>query len=332
MSIYNKSTNLNPINNLGGKRYIDRNSDLNIYFKKLFNDIKRDKYLYLLTLPGILFFIIFKYIPIGGVIMAFQNYSPVLGFTQSKWVGFENFHRLFTGPDFLRMFRNTMAISSINLVLFFPLPIIISLMLNEMNNEKFKKVIQSIIYIPHFLSWVIIYALTYLLFSQGSGIINQIIAGVGFQKIDVMTNSSVYWITLAFQNIWKDTGWGTIVFLAAIAGIDPQMYEAARLDGAGKLRQIWNITIPSISNIIIIMLILRLGSIMDVGFEQIFLMYNGAVSGVSDVFDLLAYRYGITQGQFSFSIAIGLFKSVIGFILVVTTNKIANRLGHQGVF
>lgn len=302
------------------------------YLPTLLNDMKRDRYLYLLALPGIFFFIIFKYVPIWGVIISFYDYSPYLGLLGSKFVGLEHFIRFFSNPDFLKLFRNTLAISLLNLIFFFPLPIIISLMLNELKRMGFKRVVQSVIYIPHFFSWVIVYALTYLLFAKGSGIVNELLVQVGLNKIDVMTEPKNFWFVLVIQNMWKETGWGTIVFLAAISGIDQEMYEAARIDGAGKLRRIWNITLPSIAPIIVIMLILRMGHIMEVGFEQIFLMNNGAVSDVSDVFDLYVYRAGVQNGQFSFSTAVGLFKAVIGLILVVISNKFAKRMGQEGIY
>lgn len=302
------------------------------YLPVLINDLKRDRYLYLLALPGILFFLIFKYIPIWGVVIAFMDYSPFLGLLHSKWVGLEHFIRFFSNPDFFKLFRNTLAISLLNLVLFFPLPIVVALMLNEINHMGFKRIVQSVIYIPHFFSWVIIYALTYLLFSKGSGIVNELLVQMGLSKIDVMTEPKNFWFVLVVQNMWKETGWGTIVFLAAIAGVDQSMYEAAKIDGAGKLRRIWSITLPAIAPIIVTMLILRMGHIMDVGFEQIFLMNNGAVSDVSDVFDLYVYRTGVQQGQFSFSTAVGLFKSVVGLTLVIISNKVANRFGQEGIY
>lgn len=302
------------------------------YFKKLIADINRDKFLYLLALPGLVYFFIFKYIPIWGILIAFKDYSAFLGFNASKWVGLKHFQIFFSNPEFYLLLRNTLAISSINLVLFFPLPIIVALMLNEVKFIKFRKSVQSVVYIPHFLSWVIVYALTFLLFSQGAGILNHFIVLLGFNKIDILTNASNFWFVLALQNMWKETGWGTIIFLAAIAGIDVEMYEASKLDGATRIQQIWFITLPSITNVIVLLLILRLGAIMDVGFEQIFLMSNGAVSQVADVFDLYSYRVGIQQGQFSLATAVGLFKSIIGLTMVLCSDKIAKKLGQQGVY
>jgi putative aldouronate transport system permease protein len=297
-----------------------------------FKEVKRDRYLYLLGLPGLLFFIIFKYVPMWGVTISFKDYSPFLGFFDSPWVGFEHFERLFSSPDFIMLFRNTMAINLLNLVFFFPLPIMLSLLLNEIKNMRFKKIVQSILYLPHFLSWVIIVGITFLLLSQSQGLINKILAGWDLPAVGFLTKPGYFWIILTVQSIWKEVGWGTIIFLAAIAGVDPQLYEAAKMDGAGRIRQAWHVTLPAIRNVIIILLLLRIGHIMDVGFEQVFLMMNGAVSEVADVFDTYVYRVGIQQGQFSFSTAVGLFKSVVGLVLVVGANRLAKRMGQEGVY
>jgi putative aldouronate transport system permease protein len=294
--------------------------------------MKRDKFLYLLALPGILYFLLFRYGPMWGVIISFQDYSPFQGFWNSPWVGFEHFARFFSNPDFFILLRNTLAINFLNLIFFFPLPILLSIMLNELRQQTYKKLVQSIIYLPHFLSWVIIVGITFLLFSLGDGIVNKVLVAMGYAKFDFLTNKSLFWGMLTAQSIWKDAGWGTILFLAAMAGIDPQLYEAARIDGAGRFRQIWHVTLPGIRSVIIILLILRIGHIMDVGFEQVFLMMNGAVAEVADVFDTYVYRLGIRQGQFSFSTAVGFFKSIVGLLMVIAANHLAKRLGEDGVY
>ena len=306
--------------------------DKNKKRRTLLSDLRRDKYLYLLVLPGVLFFIIFKYVPMWGIIIAFQEYSPYMGVLKSEWVGIEHFVRFFSNPDFMLLFRNTMMISLLNLLFFFPLPIILSLLLNELNNEVFKRVIQSVVYLPHFLSWVIIAGISFLLMSQSSGIINLMMEAIGLRKYDFLTNADTFWGLLVLQNIWKETGWGTIIILAAITGVDTQLYEAAKIDGANRWRQTWHVTLPAIRSVILILLILRLGHIMDVGFEQVFLMSNGVVARVADVFETYVYRNGIGQGQFSYSTAVGLFKSVVGLILVVLANRLAKRIGEDGVY
>ncbi|HEX7058196.1 MAG TPA: ABC transporter permease subunit [Bacilli bacterium] len=294
--------------------------------------VKRDKYLYLLALPGLLFFLVFKYLPMYGIIISFQDYSPFDGILHSRWVGFQHFVRFFTNQDFWMLFRNTLVINAMNLLFFFPLPIVLSLLLNEVRRNWYKRIVQSIVYLPHFLSWVIIIGLTLVMLSASNGIINQLLQAMGFAKIPFLTSPKLFWIILTIQSIWKESGWGTIIFLAAIAGVDPQLYEAARMDGAGRFRQMWHVTLPAIRNVIVVLLILRLGHIMDIGFEQVYLMYNGAVSDVADVFDTYVYRVGIQQGQFSFSTAVGLFKSVIGLILIVLANRLAKRWGEEGIY
>ncbi|MBD2862886.1 sugar ABC transporter permease [Paenibacillus sp. IB182363] len=294
--------------------------------------MSRDKYLYLLALPGLLYFIIFKYVPIGGLIIAFQDYSPYFGILKSEWVGLEHFERFFSNDDFGMLLRNTMMISLMNIVFFFPLPILLSLMLNELRSMAYKRIVQTVVYIPHFLSWVLISGLTYLMLSQSEGLINKVIHEFGGERIGFLTDPDMFWGLLTVQVMWKEAGWGTIIFLAAIAGVDPQLYEAAVVDGAGRFRKMWHITLPAIRNVIVILFILRLGSVMDVGFEQVYLMMNGAVSNVADVFDTYVYRNGVQQGQFSYSTAIGLFKSIVGIVLVVAANKLAKRFGEEGVY
>nr|WP_284639399.1 ABC transporter permease subunit [Paenibacillus chinjuensis] len=302
------------------------------WIRMLWLTLRRDKYLYLLVVPGVVFFILFKYLPMWGIIIAFQEYSPYAGVWKSDWVGFEHFIRFFTNPDFYLLFRNTMVISLLNLFFFFPLPIILSLMLNEVNNQVFKRIIQSIVYLPHFLSWVIIAGISFLLLSQTSGLVNMMLMSMGLAKYDFLTNTDTFWGMLVAQNIWKETGWGTIIILAAITAVDPQLYEAAKIDGANRWLQAWHVTLPGIRNVILVLLILRLGHIMDVGFEQVFLMSNGAVAKYADVFETYVYRNGIQSGQFSYSTAVGLFKSVVGLILVILANKLAKRFGEEGVY
>ncbi|GAB6927372.1 polygalacturonan/rhamnogalacturonan ABC transporter permease [Paenibacillus sp. JCM 10914] len=299
---------------------------------KVLTGIRKDLFLYLLILPGVIYFLLFKYVPMWGIIISFQDYSPYMGMWKSPWVGFEHFVTLFKNPDFFLIFRNTMVISLMNILFYFPMPIIIALMLNELRLKRYKRVIQSVIYLPHFLSWVIISGITFLLLSESGGIINKLLVNFGFEPYNFLTNPSIFWQLLTVQSIWKETGWGTIIFLAAMAGIDPQLHEAAKIDGASRLRQIWHVTLPGIRHVVITLLILRLGSIMDVGFEQVFLMMNSAVTDVADVFETYVFRNGIQQGQFSYSTAVGLFKSVIGLFMVIGANKLAKRFGEEGLY
>lgn len=300
----------------------------------ILRSILRDKYLYLLATPAILYFLIFKYLPMWGVVIAFQDYSPYLGFLQSEWVGLAHFERFFTHNDFWILLRNTLAINILSLVLFFPLPIVLALLLNEVRpkQEWFKRTVQSVIYLPHFLSWVIIVGITFLMLGYSDGFVNKFLQMLGLERVGFLTNPDFFWLLLTVQSIWKEAGWGTVIFLAAMAAVDPQLYEASRMDGAGRFRQMWHVTLPAIRNVIVILLILRIGHMMDVGFEQVYLMMNGAVSEVADVFDTYVFRSGIGQGQFSYSTAVGLFKSIVGLILVVGSNRLAKKFGDDGVY
>lgn len=298
----------------------------------LIKDIVRDKWLYVMVLPGLLYFIIFKYLPMGGIIIAFKNYSPFLGIIGSKWVGLKHFQRLFSEPTFWLLFKNTMILAIYNIVFYFPLPIIISLMLNEITSDKFKKGIQTIVYMPHFLSWVVIVGITYTMLSPTEGIINLLIKYFGGSGINFLGSASWFRPLITLQVIWKETGYGTIIFLAALAGVDVEQYEAAIVDGANRWHKLIHITLPAIKPTIITLLILRMGTFLDSGFDQIFLMVNPLNRSVGDVFDTYVYTSGITNGQFSYSATVGLFKSVITLILVLTTNYIAKKSGEEGVY
>lgn len=298
----------------------------------LFSYMKRHKWMYLLMLPGIIYFIIFKYVPMGGLIISFQNYSPYLGIAGSEWVGVEHFKNFFMNPDFKMLLINTFSISILNLVFFFPMPIILALLLNEVKNKYMKKSVQTMIYIPHFISMVIVASLTFTLLNTESGIINQIVYAVTGQKLEFLSDPKYFRWIIVIQNIWKETGWGMIIFMAALAGVDTQLYEAAQVDGAGKLRQMWHITLPAIKSTIIIMLIMKVGTLLNTGFEQIFLMKNSLNSSVAEVFDTYVYTLGITQGAFSYSTAVGMFKSLVATVMVVTTNWICKKCGETGLY
>lgn len=294
--------------------------------------MKRHKWMYLLMLPGIIYFIIFKYVPMGGLVISFQNYSPYLGIAGSEWVGVEHFKNFFMNPDFRMLLINTFSISILNLVFFFPMPIILALLLNEVKNKYMKKSVQTMIYIPHFISMVIVASLTFTLLNTESGIINQIVYALTGQKLEFLSDPKYFRWIIVIQNIWKETGWGMIIFMAALAGVDTQLYEAAQVDGAGKLRQMWHITLPAIKSTIIIMLIMKVGTLLNTGFEQIFLMKNSLNSSVAEVFDTYVYTLGITQGAFSYSTAVGMFKSLVATVMVVTTNWICKKCGETGLY
>jgi putative aldouronate transport system permease protein len=294
--------------------------------------VLRNKYIYLMVLPGFLYFIIFKYIPMAGLVIAFQDYQPYKGFLGSEWVGLEHFRRLFTDPGFWQIFKNTLLVFVVNILFYFPVPIILSVMLNEVANGYFKRLVQTIVYIPHFLSWVIIVSISFVMLTMDGGIINEIIATLGLQPVNFLMNSDWYYPMYVLQVIWREAGWGTIVFLAAMASIDPGLYEAARMDGAGRFRQIWHITLPGIRNVIVVLLILKIGNVLDTSFEHIYLLLNSMNKDVAEILDTFVYTAGLKQGQFSFSTAVGLFKSVIGFALVVASNWLAKKFGEDGVY
>lgn len=288
--------------------------------------------LYLLMLPGILYFIIYKYLPMAGIVIAFQDYGVFSGIRGSEWVGLEHFRNMFTDSEFYEIFRNTLVISLYKLFWGFPGPIILAIMLNEIRSIVYKRSIQTLIYLPHFLSWVIIGGVLINLLSPTTGMVNEVLKWFGFEPIFFLTSPNWFRSILIVSDLWKEVGWGAIIYLAAIAGIDPQLYEAAIMDGAGKWKQMLNITLPSMMSTIVIMLLLRLGSILDVGFEQIFVLYNPLVYDVADVIQTYVYRMGITQAEFSYTTAVGLFESVVGLLLVITANRAVKKIGQEGIW
>ncbi|ETT57089.1 MULTISPECIES: sugar ABC transporter permease [unclassified Paenibacillus] len=294
--------------------------------------LNKYKLLYLMILPGLLYFIIFKYLPMGGLIIAFQNYQPFQGITGSEWVGLKHFIRLFTEPTFMQLLRNTLILFAMNIVIFFPLPIIVALMLNELKGRYLKNWIQTIIYIPHFMSWVIIVSITYVFLTVDGGVINELIASLGGNKISFLTSSEWLRTIYILQIIWKELGWSTIIYLAAITVVDPQLYEASEMDGASRLRKTWHVTLPAIRPVIITLLILKIGSTLDLGFEHMYLLLNSLNRSVAEIFDTYIYTAGLKNGQLSFSTTIGLFKGVVGLILVMLSNKLAKKMGEDGVY
>jgi len=295
-------------------------------------DIKKHKYLYMMLIPGILYYIIFKYIAIGGLVIVFQDYNPFLGFSGSHWVGLDNFKKLFMDPDFYRLLKNTVILAVYNLVFYFPAPIIVALLLNEVRNEHFKKLTQTMIYLPHFISWTVLVGIAYVFLSPQNGLINSILDMNGRETINFLAKEVWFRPLVLIEVIWKETGWGTIIYLAALSGVDGQLYEAATIDGAGRFQQLWYVTLPAIKGTIIILFILRLGNFLDTGFEQIFLMLNSMTRNVGDVFDTYVYQKGLIDGRYSYSTTIGLFKSVIGFVLIISANKIANFFEEEGIY
>ncbi len=302
--------------------------------------LKQHGWLYVLLIPGVVWMIIFCYLPMGGLIMAFENFSPYAGptifrcLTDSPKVGFQNFKLLFTGTDFGNLLRNTLSISLTNLLIGFPAPIILALILNELRCMWFKRISQTFVYIPHFISLVIVATLTFQLFSTTEGIVyNAFVQIFGKQNApDFLSDPNLFVPLIVGQGLWKETGYGTIIYLAALSSVDPQLYEAAKIDGAGRWNLMWHVTLPAIRATIVIMLIMRVGAVLNTGYEQIFLMQNAMNRSVSDVFDTYVYTRGVQQGQYSLATTAGLFKSIVSLILVLGANKVAKLLGESGLY
>ena len=290
------------------------------------------KWLYLMIIPGALYFIIFRYAPMFGLVMAFQQYSPYKGIFGSKFVGLLHFKTFFTGTDFWMLLKNTLWLSFLSLIFYFPAPIILALLLNEMKKQAFKRTIQTLIYVPHFISWVIVASITYTLFNVTDGAVNQALNILTGKVTNFLGLPEYFRPMIIGQQMWKETGYGTIIYLAALAGVDAELYEAGRVDGAGRWRLMWHITLPALKPTIIIMLILRVGSILSTGYEQIFLMRNALNVSVAEVFDTYVYMRGLVNQQYSYSTAAGLFKSLVSMILVLTANKTAKVMGESGIY
>lgn len=295
--------------------------------------IKRDKWLYIFLLPILIYYIVFCYLPMGGVLIAFQDFKFSTGFFHSEWVGLKHFQRMFGNGNFFNIFRNTLMLNVGLLVFGFPVPIILAILLNEINNKAFKKISQSIMYLPHFMSWIVVGGILIEMLSPSTGIINTILQNLFHIEPIYFLGDKKWWVvTFIISDIWKGAGWGTIIYLAAISGIDQQLYEAAKIDGAGKWAQMRYITFPGIKSTVIVMLVLRMGSMMNIGFEQIYALKNPAVLDVAEVISTYVYSLGITGAQYSYSTAIGLFQSVINCILVFSTNKISRKMNGEGLW
>jgi putative aldouronate transport system permease protein len=297
----------------------------------LLTRIKNDRMLLLLMLPGVVYFLVFFYLPLLGNVVAFEEYLPYLGFVDSPFVGLDNFANMLSNPDFYGALRNTLEISLLQLLLYFPAPIGLALVLNSLISIPLRRFVQSIVLLPHFISWVIIVAL----FQQvlgGDGALNSLLRGHDLATFNVMTNPGTFKFLVTSQVIWKDTGWGTIIFLAALANIDSSLYEAAAVDGASRWRRLWHVTLPGIIGVTILLLILRLGNILSVGFEQIVLQRDAVGAGAGEVLDTFVYWHGVLGGDWGLSAAVGLVKGVVGAVLVLSANRIAHLLGQEGIY
>ncbi|MFD2332885.1 ABC transporter permease [Cohnella sp. GCM10020058] len=292
-------------------------------------NVRRHGVMYAILLPGLLYFAIFKYVPMVYIAAAFKNYNVLLGLWESPWIGMQNFRLFFDGVYFDQIIGNTILISLYKLVFSFPAPIVLALMLNAVTSGGFKRTIQTLTYLPHFLSWVIIYGLLVAFLAPGSGLVNQLLTAFHLDRISFLTEPGLIRSLIVTTDIWQSVGWGAIIYLAALTGIDPSLYEAATVDGASRWRQLWSITLPGIQTVIILMLILRLSAILDVGFDQIYMMMNPLNQEKADVIETWVYRVGMQEGRIGLATAVGLFKSVIGFALVFGANRLARRVGGQ---
>lgn len=289
-----------------------------------------NRWMYLLMAPGIIFFLVFIYLPLIGNVIAFKDYSPFLGFERSPWVGLENFRKLFTDPDFGRALGNTLQIEALQLLFAFPAPLALALLFNSMVSEKSKRMVQSIVYLPHFLSWVIVISLWQEVFG-GDGFLNQYLRNQGLGTVNIMSNPDIFKPLVVLQMIWKEAGWGTILFLAALTKIDVSLYEAAVIDGAGRWRRLRDVTLPGIRPVIVLLLILHLGFALSVGFEQYYLQRNGVGAGAAEVLDTFIYFRGIQNGDWGFATAVGMVRGIAGAILIFTANWFVKKMGEEGV-
>ncbi|MCR2806792.1 ABC transporter permease [Paenibacillus soyae] len=298
---------------------------------QILKDIVRNKYLYVMLTPVLAYFLVFQYIPMYGAIIAFKEFNPRLGIHGSAWVGLEHFKDFFGGMYFWRVLKNTLMISLYDLVFGFPAPLVLALLLNEVKNSLFKRAVQTVTYLPHFISIVVICGILKD-FTNSDGVINDIIAFFGGERMTMLLEPSLFRTIFVSSNIWQHIGWGTIIYLAALSAIDPEQYEACKIDGGGRWKQMLHVTLPGLLPVIVILLILDIGRIMSVGFEKIILLYNPTTYVTADVISSYVYRIGLQDFQFSFSSAVGLFNSVINFALVIGSNWLSRRLNNTSLW
>ena len=300
--------------------------------KTLLRRMRLNWQIYVMAIPVIVFYVIFSYVPMYGIVLAFKDYLPKDGILGSVNVGWKHFETLFANPSFSRSIKNTLVISALKLIFCFPVPVLFALLLNEFQHRKFKKAIQTMIYLPNFISWVIIGGLVRQLFATSGGMINNIITALGGSNVPFLTKSSYFYPLLLFCEIWHSAGWGTIIYIAALSGVDPTLYEAARIDGAKRFRLMWNISVPTILPVVVVMLLLQIGGMMNAGFDSIFNLYNKTVYDVADIIDTLVYRLGLSENNYELSTARGLFKNVINFVLIMGANLLAKKISGYSMY
>lgn len=298
---------------------------------RVVRDFKRNKWKYFIAIPVIVYLLIFSYKPMYGVIIAFKKYKPHLDIMESPWVGFQHFKSLFTDIYFARGLRNTLTISVLQLLFSFPAPVLLALMLNEVKSQKVKRTVQTITYMPHFISIVVVCGMI-VSFTQSTGLFSNIIAFFGGERRNLLIQQEYFYPIYILSDIWQQLGWDSIIYLAALSGVDQEQYEAARVDGAKRLQMMWHITLPSLIPTITMLMILKMGNVLSVGYEKILLLYQPATYEVADVISTYTYRRGIIEANYSYSTAVNLFNSVVNIILLLLSNKISKKLGQSGLF
>ncbi|MBN2618002.1 MAG: sugar ABC transporter permease [Spirochaetales bacterium] len=304
-------------------------SKVDLFVKKMY----QQRYLYLMSVPFIILVLIFNYIPIWGWIMSFQNFKLGRTFFEQEWVGLANFIQILSDKQFYLVLRNTLAMSVMGLIAGFTIPIIFAVSLNEVSHTGYKKIVQTISYLPHFVSWVVVAGIFYKLLSTDGGVVNDILMKLGFigEPIQFMAKGKLFWWIVTLADIWKEMGWNSIIFISAITAIDPQLYDAAKVDGCGRFRQIWHITLPGIRSVVIVLLILSIGNLVRIGFEKQMLLSNPLVFDYSEVLDLYALKYGLGLNRFSFGTAIGMFSSLVSVCLLFTANGLFKHYSKESV-
>ncbi|WP_020615081.1 ABC transporter permease [Paenibacillus daejeonensis] len=291
-----------------------------------------NKYLWLLFLPCLLYFIIFRYLPMFGLIITFKDYNLFRGMWDSKWVGFKYYRMFLENPDFFLLMKNTFLLGLYKLVFGFPAPIILALLLNELKNAVFKRFVQTVSYLPHFISNVIVASMAIMFLSPSGGLINNIIVSLGFEPINFMMKPEMFRSVYVLSEIWQHIGWETIIYLAALTAVDPRLYEAASIDGASRMRKLWHVTLPGISPAIVITLILNIGKVLEIGFEKVFLMQNPAIYETADIISTYVYRVGMEQGNFSYGASIDLFMGIISLIFIYSANQISRKVSETSLW
>ncbi|WP_246608444.1 ABC transporter permease [Paenibacillus agaridevorans] len=300
--------------------------------ERIIRYLRRNMWLYIFLIPGFLYLLIFKYVPMAGIVIAFKDLSLTKGIMDSAWVGWAHFQALFESNNFYRILRNSLLLSLYQIMWGFPAPIILALMLNEVRHMLFKRVSQTILYLPHFISWVVLAGIVMNFLSPSTGIVNHALNAFGFDSVAFLLKPEFFRTIIVSAEIWKEVGWGMIIYFAAMSGIDPTLYESATIDGANRFQKMRHITIPGIAATIVILLLLKLGNILDNGFEQIYLLYNPTTYATGDVFETYTFRIGLQQGRISYGTAVGLFKAVIGFVLILLANSMARRISGKSIW